>query len=62
MVGKKKPNPFIEPTAMGTFSLYELQRFFSLKERRKYIASRAIGNYRLRKNGRPVDRVIDWRK
>lgn len=58
----RRRNAYIPVTPSGTYSLYEMRRFLSLKEVREHIASRPLGNFRLRNRGHKLYRLIDWRK
>jgi hypothetical protein len=58
----KKRDPFYPIVPSGPFSLYELMRFLSLKERRQHIIGRALGNLRLRKRSHKPRLLIDWRR
>lgn len=59
---RKKPDPYYPVVPMGPFSIRELLRFLSVKERRYHAFARQIGNFRLRKRGYADRRIIDWRR
>lgn len=55
-----KPNPYINPSPPGASSVHELLRFFTVAERRRHMAGRSLGNFRLRKHGRRIFKIIDY--
>lgn len=46
----------------GPYSVYELMRFFSVRERKRHAFDRMLGNFRLRMRGRKCYPILDWRR
>lgn len=58
---RKRPDPYYPVVPQGPYSIKELLRFFSVKERRWHAFANQLGNFRCRRRGHMNRRIIDWR-